>query len=135
MALQKVCAVPRICLYMSALGCLLMLTGSSALLAEELTAQPCVAKPLPPLDCWRCGGPGVCPPCNGKHAEFLYYGTYPWDDDPVNGFNDCPGGRCGYVGAALSRAWIRWREHWASKGHRQEPPPCQVYGHSSGCEH
>ena len=52
------------------------------------------------------------------HRGFLYYGTYAWDDDPVNGFDDCPHGQCGYKGAAHALNWIRRRD---SRGVDQPP--------------
>lgn len=67
-------------------------------------------KPLPPRDCWHCPGPASCPPCATKRPSFLYYGTYPWDDDPVNGFNDCPRGDCGHVGVHRALNWIRFQD-------------------------
>ena len=124
--------MPRFDLGGLAICYVLLLVCSPAMAAEPVAPAPLPGtKPLPPVDCWRCPGPAVCPPCNGHHAEFLYYGTYPWDDDPVNGFNDCPGGRCGFVGAAISRAWIRIHDCGAGWFQRQEPAPCGMYDNSS----
>lgn len=75
-----------------------------------LSAPP--RQPLPSRDCLRCDGPCAPSPCFDTHRGYLYYGTFPWDDDPANEFNDCPGGRCGYPGAMLSLHWIR--------GHQQK---------------
>ena len=64
---------------------------------------------LPPLNCWRCFGPppsNYCLPGFGARG-YLYYGTYPYDDDWFNGFDDCPGGACGNAGAALGLGWIQ----------------------------
>lgn len=63
-------------------------------------------KALPPRDCWSCFGPPARQPCFDSHRGFLYYGTRATDDDPVNGFCDCPRGNCGYLGAQLTLAWI-----------------------------
>jgi len=67
-------------------------------------------KTLPPQDCWKCPGPRACGPSTPHHTGFLYYGTNPWDDDPINPLNDCPGGDCGHCGARLSLSWIRWHQ-------------------------
>ena len=72
---------------------------------------------LPPRDCLRCGGPFAAAPCFDTHRGYLYYGTYPWDDDPANRFNDCPGGQCGYPGAMLSLRWIRAHQQWSAGPH------------------
>lgn len=103
--------------------CAATLVGSVALDRAE-AADPVDALPerflsspprqaLPPRDCLRCDGPCAPSPCLDTHRGYLYYGTFPWDDDPVNEFNDCPGGRCGYPGAMLSLYWIR--------AHQREP--------------
>ncbi|GEM_PF-4811787 len=76
-------------------------------------------KPLPPRDGLSCSGPPACAPCFATHRGFLYYNTYPWDDDPVNGFNDCPSGECGSACAMLSLAWIR---HHQKSIYRKKPP-------------
>ena len=68
-------------------------------------------KVLPPLDCYHSVGPAPCVPFDSHHHGFLFYGTYPWDDDCVNGFDDCVHGDCGHVAASLSRAWIRLHRH------------------------
>lgn len=95
--------------------------------AEAVVALPRKALPVPPRmalperDCMTCPGPPASEPCFHTHRGFLYYGTYPWDDDPVNGFDDCPRGQCGYPGAALSLGWIRMHEakgRNARHGHR-----------------
>lgn len=67
-------------------------------------------KDLPPLDCLNCIGPAPCAPCDSCHHGFLFYGSNPFGDDCVNGFNDCLHGNCGHVAAGLSRAWIRLYE-------------------------
>lgn len=71
---------------------------------QRLPLPPSMA--MPPRQCLRCNGPAAAAPCFDTHRGFLYYRTYPWDDDPHNGFEDCPGGNCGYLGAKLSLWWI-----------------------------
>lgn len=97
-------------------GCVLT---PAVLVAQERPEQvdlPQTKLPLPPhqalpsRDCWTCGGPAPPRPCLQTHRGFLYFGTYPWDDDPCNGFCDCPGGDCGECSARLSLGWIRHRE-------------------------
>lgn len=121
------------------IGVILLASGGTAIKrmghaadAESTLALPTGALPtpprltLPPRDCLSCSGPAACAPCLGTHRGFLYYGTYPWDDDPANGFDDCPGGRCGYPGAALSLSWIR--KHQQHSHHAPKPPKRTVGG-------
>jgi hypothetical protein len=75
-------------------------------------------KSLPAQDCLHCFGPAACAPCDSHHQGFLFYGTCPWDDDGVNGFDDCVHGDCGHVAARLSRAWIRLHGHCGWPFHR-----------------
>ncbi|WP_164104323.1 hypothetical protein [Candidatus Laterigemmans baculatus] len=102
----------------------------AALPAEYLPPPP--PKMLPPRDCLQCPGPAPAAPCFATHRGFLYYGSYPWDDDPANGFDDCPGGRCGRPGAALSLWWIgihnpkaagAHRHHASHRGHHHRSAP------------
>ncbi|MHB0958336.1 MAG: hypothetical protein ACYC0X_17735 [Pirellulaceae bacterium] len=97
-----------------------------------LVVQPPVAtKPLPPRDCWRCCGPAACEPCRHHHGGFLYYGTYPWDDDPVNEFSDCPNGDCGHLGVGQSLLWIRLHQ-WSADlraWHGRQPGRIGSYQH------
>lgn len=65
-----------------------------------------VRKNLPSADCTYCPGPSPCVPCNAIGGGFLYYRTYPWDDDCLTGFDDCPHGECGQLAVSMSRAWI-----------------------------
>lgn len=97
----------------------------AALPRKSLPLPP--RKALPPRDCWTCLGPPAPQPCLHTHSGYLYYGTYPWDDDPVNGFDDCPNGDCGYCGAGLTFAWI-----WLHPAHRERPVPGQMNGCCSG---
>lgn len=72
---------------------------------------------LPPLECLHCYGPPpakYCLPGNGPRG-YLYYGSYPYDDDWFNRFDDCPGGNCGHVGTALGLGWIQL--HNAHRSH------------------
>ncbi|WP_164104492.1 hypothetical protein [Candidatus Laterigemmans baculatus] len=103
----------------------------AALPAEYLPPPP--QKMLPPRDCLQCPGPAPGAPCFDTHRGFLYYGSYPWDDDPANGFDDCPGGRCGRPGAALSLWWIGIhnakagaRHHASHRGHHHRSPHGQA---------
>ena len=103
-----------------------------ALPERQLTPPPRLA--LPPRQCLDCPGPCAPAPCFDTHRGYLYYGTHPWDDDPVNAFNDCPGGRCGYPGALLSLHWIR--AHSQRKPHlSHHPHHVQHAQHGTGCRH
>jgi hypothetical protein len=96
------------------------------------TPAPVQPKPLPPRDCWRCPGPAACGPCRPHHPGFLYYETWPWDDDPVNGFNDCPGGDCGWVGTHLTLGWIHLHQ-WLPNPlrlHCRQPGDTASYQHN-----
>lgn len=81
---------------------------------------------LPPLNCWGCKGPppmNYCLPGCGRRG-FLYYGTYPYDDDWFNGFDDCPYGSCGNPGAAIGLGWIQLHNRmpgprWRLEQHKQ----------------
>ncbi|WP_164103566.1 hypothetical protein [Candidatus Laterigemmans baculatus] len=103
----------------------------AALPAEHLPPPP--QKMLPPRDCLLCPGPAPAAPCFATHRGFLYYGSYPWDDDPANGFDDCPGGRCGRPGAAVSLWWIGIhnpkaagsRHHAAHHSHHHSSAPVE----------
>lgn len=75
-------------------------------------------KALPPLDCLQCPGPAPLAPCAPHHPGFLFYGTYPWDDDCMNGFRHCPHGDCGHAAATLSRAWMHLHEKGRRTFHR-----------------
>ena len=89
------------------------------------------AKAMPPRQCLPCGGPAAAAPCFDTHRGFLYYGTYPWDDDPYNEFDDCPGGRCGYPGAMLSLWWIK--KHQTTRHHRHRADHRRR--HAGQCSH
>lgn len=69
-----------------------------------------VRKALPPIDCLKCTGPAACAPRNCCVKGFLYYGTYPWDDDCKNGFDECCNGECACNAVSRSLAWIKKRE-------------------------
>ncbi|MBW3598023.1 MAG: hypothetical protein KY475_12190 [Planctomycetes bacterium] len=124
----------RLLLASSPLG-LIVATGT----AQEPTAEnveieaasdvAVLARPpyavLPPLDCLHCYGPApskYCFPGFGPRG-YLYYGTYPYNDDWFNGFRDCPGGACGNPGAILGLGWIQ--------AHNALPRPRQRMEHRS----
>lgn len=86
-------------------------------------------KILPPRACFTCPGPTACPPRLRTHSGFLYYNTYAIDDDPFNEFGDCPGGDCGYGGAALSLWWIGLHDpRIVNLGHRHQSVPAGPIG-------
>lgn len=121
-------------LYVTSLGMLLSAFGfgqmpSVARANEAVTALPeknlpaPPRKPLPVRDCLTCPGPPASASRFRTHRALLYYGTYPWDDDPVNGFDGCPQGQRGYPGAALSLGWIRLHDSRRKRaGHRHGSP-------------
>lgn len=83
-------------------------------------------KPLPPQSCTYCTGPRPCVPCDAPGGVFLYYGTYPWDDDCHNGFDDCPHGNCGYLAVRISHAWIAHKQKCSCALHKS------ALGHGCG---
>lgn len=100
------------------LGVLVLVAGSQASHGDDLdslstdpthSSREIATKPLPGLDCYRCRGPRPCAPCRPA-GGFLYYGTNPWDDDPLHRLDTCPGGHCGHVATSLSLHWIRLQE-------------------------
>jgi hypothetical protein len=80
---------------------------------EAIPALELPYRALPPRDCLHCWGPMAGPPPVCCHHRFVYYGTSPLGDDPVNGFNDCPKGTCGCHAVNLSLRWISIRERCA----------------------
>lgn len=92
-------------------------------------------KALPSLDCTYCTGPAPCVPCDSHLRGFLYYGTYPGDDDCMNKLDDCPCGNCGSLAESLSRAWINWHQRIGGIKHRDADNrgSCRARCANDGC--